>query len=74
MIDRSSLSMPKTRRDWAIGLAIVAVIGGLCLYVFQSRIEQGEDACRAKCAGAEGYRYTAPRKTIAESCTCVGRR
>lgn len=60
-----------TRRDWVVGFAIVAVIGGLLFHVFQSRIEQGEDACRAKCAGAEGYRYTAPTRGSSETCSCV---
>jgi hypothetical protein len=63
-----------TRRDWAVGFAVVALIGGLLFHFFQSRSAQGEDACRAKCAGGEGYRYTAPGKAGAESCTCVGRR
>jgi hypothetical protein len=62
------------RRNWVVVFAVVALVGGLLFYVFQPRTAQGEDACRARCAGGEGYRYTAPGKAGAESCTCVGRR
>ena len=74
MIDRSGLSFPKTWRDWAVALAVVAIIGSLLIYVFQERVERGEDECRAKCATSEGYRYTGPTRSSPERCTCVKRR
>ena len=60
-----------TPRVIFITLAVVAIVGGLLIYVFQERVERGEDECRAKCAASGGYRYSPPGRMRAETCTCV---
>ena len=60
-----------TPRVILIALAVVAIAGGLLMYVFQDRVERGEDDCRAKCAASGGYRYSPPGRASAETCTCV---
>ena len=60
-----------TPRAILITLAVVAIAGGLLMYIFQDRVERGEDECRASCAASGGYRYSPPGKMRAEACTCV---
>jgi hypothetical protein len=53
--------MPKSRRDWAIALAVVAAVVGLLVALYQVRVDRGESDCRSKCAASgEGYEYTGP--------------
>ena len=54
-----------------IALALVAIAGGLLMFLFQDRVERGEDDCRAKCATSGGYRYSPPTRGSAERCNCV---
>jgi hypothetical protein len=69
---RTGLAMPKSWRDWAIALAVVAAVGGLLVAVYQTRVERGEADCRSKCAAAgESYQYTGPGRRSVESCTCL---
>ena len=60
-----------TPRVILLTLAVVAIAGGLLMYVFQDRVERGEDDCRAKCAASGGYRYSPPARGSAERCSCV---
>lgn len=72
-MDISELPAPKRARDWAIGLAVVLLLGALVFAVYQLRIDRGEAECRDQCAaaGKSGYIYVAPAKRVYESCTCA---
>lgn len=68
---RSWLSIPRTLREWAIGLAIAIGIGALLVAAYQPRVDRGEMECRTKCASSgDTYSYVGPSRSSPERCTC----